>query len=176
MFGLGLGIGGAAVLGIKPDSSWSFGYGDTLTFISAIIFAVQILTLDHLGRGVRSTHITVGFLGTTGGLALLASIYLFLVPGSVADYWHWLGRMFSDWEIILEFAVLTIFPTVLAFHWMNAFQPRVSAGRAALIYLLEPVFGSMFSVVWGHDPVTTALLLGGALILVGNAIAEMKRG
>jgi drug/metabolite transporter (DMT)-like permease len=60
-----------------------------------------------------------------------------------------------------------------AFHWMNVYQPRVSAGRAALIYLLEPVFAAAFSVAWGYDALTARLFLGGSLILGGNLLIEI---
>jgi drug/metabolite transporter (DMT)-like permease len=56
---------------------------------------------------------------------------------------------------------------------MNRYQPHVSAGRAALIYLLEPVFATAFSVAWGHDPLTARLFLGGGLILAGNLLIEV---
>ena len=56
---------------------------------------------------------------------------------------------------------------------MTTYQPRVSATRAALIYLLEPVFGSLFSLAWGHDELTARLVIGGALILGGNLIVEV---
>ena len=43
-------------------------------------------------------------------------------------------------------AAAILLPTVLSFHWMNTYQPRVTAVRAALIYLLEPVFAAGFAV------------------------------
>jgi drug/metabolite transporter (DMT)-like permease len=56
---------------------------------------------------------------------------------------------------------------------MNTYQPQVSPSRAALIYLLEPVFSSVFSVWLGYDQVTVPLLLGGGLILAGNLLVEV---
>jgi drug/metabolite transporter (DMT)-like permease len=70
---------------------------------------------------------------------------------------------------------------------MNTYQPQVPASRAALIYLLEPVFTSIVSVAVyyttgaeGYDKLTLPLLLGGALVLAGNVLVEapgwMKKG
>ena len=56
---------------------------------------------------------------------------------------------------------------------MTTYQPHVTATRAALIYLLEPVFGSLLSVLWGHDEPSVRLLLGGGLILGGNLLVEL---
>jgi drug/metabolite transporter (DMT)-like permease len=70
-------------------------------------------------------------------------------------------------------AALTVFPTALAFYWMNVFQPRVSASRAALVYLLEPVFAAAVSVATGHDRWTVELVTGGGLIVAGNLFVEL---
>ena len=51
----------------------------------------------------------------------------------------------------------------------------VPASRAALIYLLEPVFTAIVSVVAGYDPLSIPLLVGGALILLGNLLVELPR-
>ena len=56
---------------------------------------------------------------------------------------------------------------------MMIYQPRVAATRAALIYLLEPVFGSMFSIAWGLDSLSQLLLLGGGLVVSGNLLVEL---
>jgi len=55
---------------------------------------------------------------------------------------------------------------------MNKYQPQVPANRAALIYFLEPVFGAAFSLLLGYDQWSYSLLLGGALIIAGNLLAE----
>jgi len=72
-----------------------------------------------------------------------------------------------------DLGLLTLLCTVLPFHWFNVYQPRVPASRAALIYLLEPVFASLFSLLWGHDTLALPLLVGGGLILAGNALVEV---
>ena len=76
-------------------------------------------------------------------------------------------------EVLGDLFLLALLPTVLSFHWMNTFQPRVPASRAALIYLLEPIFSSIFSVYLGYDSLKAPLLVGGGLILLGNLLVEL---
>ena len=52
-------------------------------------------------------------------------------------------------------------------------QNSILAARVALIYLLEPIFGALFSVLLGHDKVTAWLVVGGGLILGGNLLVEL---
>ena len=72
-----------------------------------------------------------------------------------------------------DLGLLTVLCTVLPFHWFNVYQPHVAASRAALIYLLEPVFASVFSLLWGHDSLAFPLIVGGSMILAGNALVEV---
>jgi drug/metabolite transporter (DMT)-like permease len=171
--GLSLGIAGAAVLAIDPEHSWALGRGEGITLIASVVFAVAILMIDRLGRTVAPGHLTVSFLAAMGLPALLLTL-LGAASGPGLDVWGaWLFAMLSDRSILLDVGLLTLLCTVLAFHWMAVYQPRVEAGRAALVYLLEPVFAAAFSILWGLDDLTLQLLLGGLLILGGNFLVEL---
>jgi drug/metabolite transporter (DMT)-like permease len=85
----------------------------------------------------------------------------------------WLLDILQQPAVARDVLLLTILSTIVATHLMSTYQPRVSASRAALIYLLEPVFAAVVSIIVGHDTVTGRLLLGGALILGGNALVEL---
>ena len=81
--------------------------------------------------------------------------------------------MFSQLEVVLDFALLLALPTLLGFGWMNKYQPKVSLGRAALIYLLEPVFATLFSLAYQHESLSMHLAIGGSLVLLGNLMGEL---
>jgi drug/metabolite transporter (DMT)-like permease len=176
LIGLILGIGGAAVLGLQPTDAAtkvSFGWGEILTFLSTWPFALVIVLLDRWGRGVESAHFTVAFLAGTGLPALIFAVVMTAGRSEIIPWLKWTSITLQDPLILRDLALLTVLCTVLTFHWFNVYQPKVAASRAALIYLLEPVFASIFSILWGHDGVSARLLLGGGLILVGNVIVEI---
>ena len=156
VLGLLLGVTGTAALGLDLSQGWVLGVGEGMTLIASVFFAVQVLLLDRLGRQVRSTHLTMGFLGMTGGLALGRALLLAVGGPGLISWLGWLAEMLAQPVVLRDVLLLTLLSTVLAFHWMNTYQPFVSAGRAALIYLLEPVFALLFSIALGHDPVTCA--------------------
>jgi drug/metabolite transporter (DMT)-like permease len=81
--------------------------------------------------------------------------------------------MSSDRLVLCDLALLTLFSTVLATHWLVIYQPRVPANRAAVIYLLESVFAAAFAILWGYDRVTLPLALGGTLIVTGVLLVEL---
>jgi drug/metabolite transporter (DMT)-like permease len=170
--GLMVGIVGAAVLGIDADQKLTFGWGEWLTFISTWFFSSVIVLLDRFGRGVESAHFTIPFIAGTGLPALLATMVVTSVRSESADWIQWTGMMITNPLMLRDLLLLTLVCTVLPFHWFNVYQPQVAASRAAIIYLLEPVFASIFSVAWGLDDLTLKLVIGGGMILAGNALVE----
>src|SRR5262245_12758955 len=172
LVGLAVGIGGAALLGLRPGA-WQLGRGEWLTVAGSVLLAVALLLLDRLGRDARPGHLTVGFLLAHGLPALLLVGGLAAVQPWGADWVRATAGLLCDPLVLLDLALLTLLSTALAYHWMATYQPRVPASRAALVYLLDPVFGAVFSVAWGHDLLTLPLVLGGCLLLGGNFLVEL---
>jgi drug/metabolite transporter (DMT)-like permease len=171
--GMALGVTGLAILGINPDQSWGMGFGDGLTVLSSFAFALFILSLDRLGRSVNSSHLTLVLIAVTGLPTLFLAVGLAAWQGNLVAWLIWLMEILRQPAVVRDVLLLTLLSTMLATHLMSTYQPRVPASRAALIYLLEPVFAAALSIVVGHDSVTGRLLLGGALILSGNALVEI---
>lgn len=171
LLGLAVSLVGCAAL----VEGWRLRPGDALTLVASLLFAVQVLVLDRLGRRLEAAHLSAGFMAATAGLAAAGAL-LVAAPGPGVSTWiGWTAAMLRRPEVIRSVLALALLSTVLGFHWMNTYQPRVTASRAALIYLLEPVFSSVFSVWWGFDPLSVPLFLGGALILCGNLLVELPR-
>jgi drug/metabolite transporter (DMT)-like permease len=173
LVGMGLGVLGTIVLGMTDLQGGSLGEGEGLTLLASWLFAVEVLVLDRLGRTVQSAHLTIPFLATAGVLALLLAMLRAAGSTGIADWVAWTVQMLSQGAIVRDLVVLTLLSTVLAFHWMNVYQPLVGANRAALIYLLEPFFSALFSLIGGHDEWSLRLLVGGGLILGGNFLVEL---
>ncbi len=169
LLGLIVALGGTAIL---VEGGWKVGVGEQLTFLAALVFAVQILLLDHLARHVRSAHLTLSFLTVSGLLGCACALAAAASGPGVAAWLDWLGDLLRQPAVLANLACVALLPT-LSFHWMNTYQPQVPANRAALIYLLEPVFAVVVSVGWDYEPMTLHLLLGGVLILAGNLLVEL---
>jgi hypothetical protein len=69
---------------------------------------------------------------------------------------------------------------------MNAWQPKITATEAGLIYCVEPVFGALMALflpaifsVWAgiaylNEAATWTLLVGGGLITAANVLIQLK--
>ncbi len=171
--GMVLGIVGLAILGIQRGESWGIGFGDGLTVLASFAFALFILWLDRLGRTVNSTHLTFVLIAVTGLPTLFLSVGLAAWQGILNPWLMWLGEILRQPAVMRDVLLLTLISSMLATYLLSNYQPRVPASRAALIYLLEPVFAAALSIVVGHDSLSGRLLLGGVLILSGNALVEL---
>jgi drug/metabolite transporter (DMT)-like permease len=74
--------------------------------------------------------------------------------------------------VLLDLSMLTVFATIGGFGLMTFYQPRLDPARAALIYLIEPIFAAAYALVFAGRAMTAREALGGALILAANALAE----
>ena len=104
------------------------------------------------------------------------------VPASAQSGGVWFSLAVQP-RFFLSIGVLCIFPTLLAFAWMNKYQPCLSAVQAAVIYTLEPVFASLWAILLPHtargpvrrrllnEQLSLPLLIGGTLVLIANVLA-----
>jgi drug/metabolite transporter (DMT)-like permease len=74
VFGLALGLMGTFVLSMGGIDQVHWGIGEGLTILCTLVFAVQILLLDRIGRGLNSAHITATYLATGGIASLVCAI------------------------------------------------------------------------------------------------------
>jgi len=83
--------------------------------------------------------------------------------------WHQILKARDVW---LHLALLIPLPTLGAFGLMMYFQPRVDPSRAALIYLIEPVFAAGYAWISIGRKLGLIEILGAGLILAANVLVE----
>jgi drug/metabolite transporter (DMT)-like permease len=171
-------LAGVAILGHFDWRTLRFGRGEAETLLCSLFFTGQILWIERpefAGNRPGSITLVMFTLQAAAFLALAAatapSAGALLVPwGSPA----WLGLTLT----------LAIVCTIGAFSIMNAWQPKITATEAGLIYCVEPLFASLFSLflpaifsVWAaisypNERATWSLVVGGALITVSNILVQ----
>lgn len=173
-------LAGVAILGRFDWHQLRLGRGEIETLISSGFFMVQILTLSRkeyaANRPERITFIM---------FAVQALIFWVLAsltaPAPQAILVPWRSSVWLAFTL-----VLTVLCTYGAYSLMNAWQPKITATEAGLIYCVEPIFGSamslflpgMFSVIAGLNYVnesgTWTLIVGGSLITLANVLLQLN--
>ncbi len=158
--GVAFAVGGLWLLtGTEP---WNMAPGDLLVLACSVFVALHVLGLDALTAGSDSLVLTFVQIATMAVLALVGSLAFEPVT--------WPRTWTPDLAIAL--AVTAVLATVYAFWVMTTFQRWTTPTRAALIYTLEPVFCAVFSVLLAGEHLSSGAWIGGALIVVGMAVAE----
>lgn len=162
----------AAVLGlyyvtVPPDGIGHLNFGDLLTLMAAALYAVHIILVGQYTKLHRVAALSVLQVAACGLLAWLA-------VGAA----HWTGwqraRFDNRWEIYAAVAVCAIFATAVAFTIQLWAQQYASPSHAAILFTLEPVFAALTSYLVIHERLGARALVGGAFVLMGILLAELK--
>ena len=157
-----LSLGGIALMSLR---GWSFGTGELLTVVAALGYALHVIGQGRWSRPGRAVHLTAVQLGVMGAVFSVAAL-----PGGLALP---AGRAWAG----LTFVGVVGGTAILAQAWAQA---RVGAEAAAVLLVLEPVWASLFAIVWwGESPsvrtVAGALLLIAASVIVVIGAAHERR-
>ncbi|MFZ4479279.1 MAG: DMT family transporter [Rhodoferax sp.] len=158
-----LGLGGL----FYEQTPWS--RGDTLTLVSAFVYAVYILMFEFSAKArtaPRPERLAV--MQSLCMLLLSALGFALLEPASWGDLW----LRAQDHSAALLYLGLMASAVMV---WLQAWgQHRVRAVQAAIVYGLEPVFAALAAVWWIDEVLQGRALIGGALIVAGVVISQVR--
>lgn len=162
--GIALAFPGVLLLSGPDDSALGlgFGHGEMLTAISALAIAMEIIFIGLVARSVNARRVTIVQV-FTASLLSFATMPLVgeSVPPASALVWG------SAFALGVSTAAIQY-----AINWA---QKKVSPTRATVIYSCEPVWAGIFGRMAG-ERLPGMALLGGALILAGVLVSELKPG
>ena len=147
-----------------------FGLGELLGLACAIVFSVYLIAVNALVSRDDGWRMTAGQLCVAAVITL--ALCLFVERGRDALAPAALAHVFADRAVWLNLALLVIFPTLFSYTVMNLYQPRIDPTRAALIYLMEPLFAAAYAWAARGAGLGWQALTGAALILVANFMVE----
>ena len=140
---------GLAVLSVE---GWRVGVGELLVLASAALFALHIILLGAWSKNFDAYALTV--------VQLIGCAILAAVPASINGYSS--PPDAQVWSVVIFTAV---FATAFAFVVQTWSQARISTTKVAVILTMEVVFAAIFSFLYGMEPFTLRLAIGGGLVL-----------
>lgn len=161
LVGVGLAVVGLYLLtgGLELQARATF-WGDVLTVGSAAAFAVHIVMNERYVPGRPAVALVAVQLWV---IAVLSSLVVAVTPSRV------------EWNASFVGAILFcgVFASAVAFTVATWAQGKTPAVRAALIYALEPVFATGYSLSLGKETLGAKEAVGGTLIVLGVVTAEL---
>ena len=133
--------------------------GDFLVLLGAIMWALQVLTVDRHTDCNPFIFIYFMFLPTL----------FFAIPDLLNNNFQYI---FAKREAILLLIYLALICNIGAFSLQVYGQKKIKPEVAAIVFLLEPVFASVFAYFTLGETMTSQQILGAGLILLSMYMAS----
>ncbi|MEO5851444.1 MAG: DMT family transporter [Nocardioides sp.] len=149
-----------AGLGVLTLEGFSVGYGEALTLVAAVLYAVHIVGLGAWARPDQALGMSIVQIWVVAAVCFVAT-----APDGIT-----LASSARDWLSILYMAVFAAALAMLAQTWAQA---HLSPTRTAIIMSMEPVFAAFFAVLLGGESVTGRMAVGGLMVLAAMLVVEL---
>ncbi len=144
----------------------NFNFGDFLTLMCAVLFAVHVVYLDVFTAKYDYWFLVFAQLFVTAFLSFIAAFIFNAAKMEVIKF---------DLTSNLIFALLytAIFATLINTILQTKYQKSVSPTKAGIIYSFEPIFAALFAFIVLNEKINFLGFIGGLLIFSGLIISEI---
>ncbi len=150
---------GIGILSIK--GTLLLGFGEALTLVCALLFALHIIALDCTTQKMSSFFLTTVQLGVVGILSLFFALFYDSFPAFISMK-GWLGIVFGS-----------LLGSIGGYFGQTIAQRYTSPSHVAIIMSTEAVFALLFSLLFGIEKMSARTFLGFAAVFIGVLIVEM---
>jgi drug/metabolite transporter (DMT)-like permease len=150
---------GLGVLSLRGD--FTVSWGDALTLLGALFYALHILTTGFFAPRVPPATLAATQMTTS---AVFATAITPFVTEITLDL---------PWQVWAAVAWTAVSGTIYAFFLQSWAQRRTTSTHAAVLLCLESVFSALFGIIFGMDTLTWRLITGATLIFSGILIIEV---
>ncbi len=150
-----------AGLGVLTLNGLAIGYGEAITLVAAVLYALHIVGLGAWSRPSEALGMSIVQIIVISVICLVAT-----APDGLV-----LPDTGGDWLSVVYMAVVAGALAMLGQTWAQA---HLSPTRTAIVMSMEPVFAAFFAVLLGGEGVTSRMLLGGAMVLGAMLVVEMR--
>ncbi|MEG0069535.1 DMT family transporter [Cetobacterium sp.] len=148
------------------EKNLTINFGDFLTFLCAICFALQISTIGSKIKGKNPFSINTFQMLSAGIVSIIANI--FFENATI------LSRSY-DLKQVIALGYIITFNTFICYSIQTFAQKDIEPSKVSLILTTEIIFGAIFSVLILGDKLNLQLILGGLLIFLSIILTELKK-
>ena len=156
-------VAGIGLISLGTDFSFSFGIGEQMALISAIIFAFVFILTAELSHKLDIITLTIIQLGVSTLPCLGWALCFETMPNfSQIPSTAWMAL-----------AYIIFIATALTGILQNRSQKSVSPIQASLIISLDTIFAAIFGVIFLSEVITPTIFIGFIVIFVAIFISEL---
>lgn len=148
-------------LGLLSLRGWAIGFGEFLTLLCALFFALHIIGLGEWSSKFATYPLTVLQLATVSIITGIAGVSNGYIPP-------------PDYEVWKAIFITAFFATSAGFLIQTWAQAHMDATTVAVILTLEVVFAALVAVIAGQEVLTFRTIAGGVLIVIAMIAMQVK--
>jgi drug/metabolite transporter (DMT)-like permease len=161
-----LSSGGTSILSLFNELGSNFNFGDGMTLLCAIFFALHIVYIDVISL---KNHYWTILLVQISTVSVLSFAGAFISSGASIETLHLSVTRYLVFGLFYTSLLATLFNIGL----QTKFQKVVSPTKAGIIYSFEPIFAAVFAFFLLNEKITNFGLVGSAMIFLGLIISEV---
>lgn len=146
-------------LGVLTLDGFSVGYGEAITLVAAVLYALHIVALGAWTNVREALGMSIVQLLVIAVVCLVAA-----APDGVV-----LPTEGRDWLSVVYMALVAGALALVGQTWAQAHLPPT---RSAIVMSMEPVFAAFFAVALGGEAATARMVVGGLLVLGAMLVVE----
>ncbi|MCH4072248.1 DMT family transporter [Pseudoramibacter sp.] len=147
---------------VSLTQHFSISWGDGLTLVCGVFFALNIIASAHYSQTIDVILITIMQFAISAVFCWICAFFTEQWPAAVTP------------SCLGELIYLALFPSMLAYLCQNYGLKHENTSTASIILCLESVFGVLFSVLFYGEQLSLKLILGFAVIFTSVLISELK--
>ncbi|MBC9732123.1 DMT family transporter [Nocardioides sp. zg-578] len=148
-----------AGLGVLTLDGVAVGFGEAITLVSAVLYALHIVGLGAWSNAREALGMSIVQLLVIAVVCLVAT-----APDGIV-----LPPTPADWLSVVYMALFAGALALIGQTWAQAHLPPT---RSAIIMSMEPVFAAFFAVLLGGEALTARMALGGLMVLAAMLVVE----
>ncbi|MTV38808.1 DMT family transporter [Duganella radicis] len=167
---IALSLSVAGLFALCWEGSFSWGRGDTLALLCALLFGVYIKLMETVTRKVEKLMALTASQIIT--VAVCAAVWLLIteLPQDVPAYTAYIRKGLELYSVNLIY--LGVIATAAIISLQTWGQSHSSANEAAVIYAFEPGCAAIFAYFWLGETLAWNGLLGAALLISGMIVSQ----
>ncbi|SDC58351.1 DMT family transporter [Nocardioides lianchengensis] len=146
-------------LGVLTLDGLSIGYGEAITLVAAVLYALHIVALGAWANAREALGMSIVQLLVIAVICLVAT-----APDGIV-----LPSTGADWLSVVYMALVAGALALIGQTWAQSHLPPT---RSAIVMSMEPVFAAFFAVLLGGEAVTGRMAVGGLLVLAAMLVVE----
>ena len=158
-------LSGVGFIALKPNTSTlALSGGDWLTLLSALLFALNLVSLGVYTQRFHPIALTFTEFAVSSVLFLISALLTEPMPQT-----SWLSS-----DVIYSFLYLLVGATTLGQILQNIGLAHVPADSAAIIMCTESLFSVVFSALFWGEQIGWTLIVGFALIFAAILLSVVR--